>query len=84
MRKEDEYIERTNQLKEWRKQRELSELKSLDDKMDRLDKKISKGSSLHEDHIKRIASEAKLRNERLGDKMMRAQNLKNERELSEK
>jgi hypothetical protein len=52
--------------------------------MERLDRKISKGSNLHEDHIKRIASEAKLRNERLGDKMLKAQYIKNERELSEK
>lgn len=52
--------------------------------MDKLDKKMNKGSTLHDYHIKRVASEAKFRNEKVGEKMLKAQYIKNERELSEK
>jgi CRISPR/Cas system CSM-associated protein Csm3 (group 7 of RAMP superfamily) len=61
-----------NVLREWRKERDVQELKALDSKMEQIEDKISKSSRLHENHINRVASEAKLRNSKLLDKMIYA------------
>lgn len=52
--------------------------------MEQIDEKLCKSSRIHENHIRRIASEAKLRNEKLIEKMVKSREIQEEKENNEK
>ena len=69
-RKEAEWLEKTEQLKEWRKERDEQELRDLDERRQSLDDRLTRSQNLHMSHLRRIATEAKLKNVRDMDKTM--------------
>lgn len=68
--REDEYKERVRQLEEWRRSREVNEIEQLDERRQSLEQRLAKSSDLHIQHLKRVASEAKLRNNQIHDKLI--------------
>ena len=67
--REEEYKERVRHLKEWRRDREDEELLELDQMKIEIEHKLSRSHSQHINHLSRIASEARIRNELKLDKL---------------
>lgn len=61
-RKEQDWQERTERLREWRRERDAQEQRELDEKRQSLDELIDNSAHLHSKHLRRIATEAKLKN----------------------
>ncbi len=69
-RKEAEWLEKTEQLREWRKEKDEQELRDLDERRQSLDDRLTRSQHLHMSHLRRIATEAKLKNVRDMDRTM--------------
>jgi hypothetical protein len=52
-------------MAEWRRDLELQEMQSLEHKLKKIENKLSRSQSLHESQVKRIQSEARLKNQRV-------------------
>jgi hypothetical protein len=62
--REAEWIERNNELKEWREERDQLEIIDLDERRQSLDDKLGRSQQLHINHLNRISTEAKLKNDK--------------------
>ena len=62
--REAEWIERNNELKEWREERDQLEIIDLDERRQSLDDKLGRSQQLHNNHLNRISTEAKLKNDK--------------------
>jgi len=60
--REQDWQERTERLREWRRERDTKEQAELDERRQSLDEHIDYSAQLHSKHLRRIATEAKLKN----------------------
>jgi hypothetical protein len=81
--KEEGYRERMRQLAQWRTDRDQQEQQALESRLQSIDAKIARSQHTHQQNLRRVASEAKAKNDFVQNKIASYKSQQQEREREE-